>query len=96
LEPSSGSPSGSMVERLSGKPIELGLASPKVGGSWQGMWFSHAKLVPSPEGQVSWWGVPPVIPCRSGAQQSMRDVGLEGKGCLQGMDLAQLKRRGSL
>jgi hypothetical protein len=36
LESSNGGLSGSLVERLSGKPVELGLALPKGWGSWQG------------------------------------------------------------
>jgi hypothetical protein len=35
LDPSSGGPSRSLVERLSGKPVELGRAPPEGQGSWQ-------------------------------------------------------------
>jgi hypothetical protein len=35
LEPNSGGPSRSLVDHLSGKPVELGPAKPKRLGSWQ-------------------------------------------------------------
>jgi hypothetical protein len=85
------------VEQLSGKPVELGPGSaPGVGikVDW-GMRLSHAKLVPSPEAQGSWWGVALVIPCRARALQSLRGGGFEGKGSRLCLDPVRPKRWGS-
>jgi hypothetical protein len=75
LEPFSGGPSGSLVEWLSGKTLELGLALPDKRGSWWAGGFSC--LLPG--WCVSQWGGAPVIP-----QGAAAHLGLMGRGSLRG------------
>jgi hypothetical protein len=72
---------GSLVEWLSGKPVELGPGSTRwvsILAGW-GMWLSHTKLVPSPERQGSRQGMALIIPHRAGTQQSLRGGKLKGQ-----------------
>jgi hypothetical protein len=84
------------VERLSGKPVELGSAPPEGQGSWWagGCGCLSPRLVgrgssPStrswspagPDGQGSLRGGDPVVPCVAGAQQGLKGGGL-GAGVL--------------
>jgi hypothetical protein len=88
---SSGGLSRSLVEWLSGKPVQLGQAQPKGRGSWQA--GGCGCLMPS-------WclsqrcGVP-VFPHRAGACQGLRVGEPEGWVSWCSMDLVQPERRGS-
>jgi hypothetical protein len=67
LEPSSHGPIGSLVERLSGKPVELAWALPKVWGSWQ----AGGRGYLTPGWCLSQHRSSPIIPHRAGAQQGL-------------------------
>jgi hypothetical protein len=85
------------VELLSGKPVELGPDSAQWVGipAGLGMQFSHAKLLPGPEGWGSQLCMAPVVPHGAGAQQSLRGGGLKGRWSQQGMDPVQPERQRS-
>jgi hypothetical protein len=90
------------MERLSGKPVELGPGSARGAGILVGlgMWLSHTKLMPGPKGQGSgqgrdparpelWgsqWSMAPVLPHGAGARQGLRGREPEGHGYWCGLD----------
>jgi hypothetical protein len=76
LEPSSGNPRGSLVEQLSGKPVELGSALPEGRGSWQAGGCSCLM----PGWCLSQQGGAPVIPHEAGARRGLVGVESEGPG----------------
>jgi hypothetical protein len=75
LEPSSGGLSGSLVEQLSGKPVELGPAPPKGQGSWRAGGCSC--LMPSL--CLFQRGGAPVVSYGAGAWQGLRGQEAEGR-----------------
>jgi hypothetical protein len=89
MDSSGGSLSGSLVEQLSGKPIELGPCSIQGLGIsvGEGMQLSNTELVPGPrggdsagpKGWWSWWGLALVIPHGARAWQGLRCGGIEGQ-----------------